>query len=135
MNEPTLVLDLIPKVLPDQFIKKLEQISNSEDEKTRYSLIFRGFEEFQLMQYIVPPYEFHYKLHFNDTLNDLLACIRCDGTCQTRVTRDGVPMYYGLHYQDIKFGGGKPAFRVFMCPGVNVRKEQIKKMLLSKQPE
>lgn len=130
MSEPTLVLDIVTNSLPEKFIQKIEQIANSENPAIRYSLIFRGFEEFQLQQYIPT-----HKFQFETALKDFLACITCTGTCQTETTRDKVPMYYGLYYADIKQNQGRPMFRIFMCPGVNERKAQIKDRLLHKPEE
>jgi len=116
----------IGALMPNEFAK---QVTASENPK-KFNLIFRGYDDFDLEKHL-----YRYKLEFEDVFHDLMACIRCTGACGTRCTQGGTPYYFDLHQRDMELvNDGKPKFRVFACPGVNERKEQIKKLYLD-EPE
>ncbi len=107
-------------------MKAIEQrIAQDEaSAQDRYRVLFRGFEQYDLQQYIPD-----LRLQFSEALHDLIACLRCDGnTCNTIC---GGRSYYALHKGDTEFRHGRPAFRIFECPGVAMRKEELRRLYVA----
>jgi len=111
----------IGALMPD-----IKPVVVAEDKAKKVNFIFRGYEKFNLEQHLN-----QYKLEFEDVFHDLMACIKCTGACGTGCTQGGTSYYFGLHRRDMELvNDGKPKFRVFVCPGVNERKAQIKEQYL-----
>ena len=86
------------------------------------------------------------KYDLDMALHDLNACLSCKGYCKTWINRTGyvdredkvhtdytneVKMFVEVHKNDSK-ENKVPMFRIFPCPGVVERKEDIKRWVLGK---
>jgi len=131
MSETTPMATALQNVLPDALLRSIEQSMGKDDEagaQERYRILLRGFEQYNLQQRIP-----NYRIEFAQALHDLIACLRCDGnTCRTKC---GNQCYYALHRRDIEFYGGRPMFRIFTCPGVAERKEQLRRLYVENRED
>jgi hypothetical protein len=124
-------MELIKDLIPEKFFKLAANATlNNENLNERFALLNKGFEEFNLQQYFCG-----YKYDFENTLQDLIACIHCNGVCKTSVyVSKGIPIFQELDYESMKFyRSNHPIFKVSFCPGVAERKAQIKEQLTTKK--
>lgn len=120
MSEATPMAAMLQNVLPDALLRSIEQnlVDDEVSAIDRYKILLRGFEKYDLQKHIQ-----NNLLKFDEALRDLIACLHCTGTCRTKC---GNGYYYALHRHDIESYGNRPKFRVFECPGVAARKEQLR---------
>lgn len=120
------------ELLPQELCESITNQAKKSPDKTinlyrRYYPIIRGFEEYDMRNYIT---QLEYRHLFETALKDFVACIRCDGTtCRTSV---GNNKYFGLSKRSMHFYRqyNRPEFAVFECPGVATRKQQIREALI-----
>jgi hypothetical protein len=119
-------------VLPDGFIAAMERSAESTDLQTKFKMIFRGLEKYELHKFI-PEYE----LKYQDVLDDLMACLKCDGVkCITKTCGgERVASYLGFNTDAMEFYDKEnptPYIGLFLCPGWKERKEAIKRLWMAK---
>lgn len=121
MGEPELIKNLIPE---NYFQRAQRDINSQEDLNERFSIILRGYEKFNLQEFLQS-----HKYYFETVLQDMIKCIQCDGNCHSSIHTEGsIPIYQGLDYNYIKIYH-LPAIIAIVCPGVAERKKQIKEQL------
>lgn len=98
----------------------------------RYRLMLSGFQEFDLKPFIL-----QYRLAFEQSFSDFVACTKCRGECNTSVyVKNGTQMYYGPSFEAMKNSGiPKVIFTAHICPGVTQRKLEIVNLLKNQQEE
>lgn len=128
-------LDLL-EVLPARFMEIAKKKIGLKDEENpnidklyqRYIPIFRGFENWDMRQFLVR----ENIRYFEQALQDLILCAQCRGECISSLSRYlEVPAYYTLSRSGMEtYNGQRPVFIVRRCPGAMERKQEIRANLI-----
>jgi hypothetical protein len=103
-----------------------EFFGGQENLTDRFWPVLKGHEDLGMERFVTA-----YRWQFEDALRDLLACAQCEGNCRTVLfVRGGTPMYLALDGESVRNNpAGTPVFKAFYCPGVEKRKEILRRRL------